>query len=116
MGSIICSPLLPQTHANDSTICSSLYPWSPTSDGISLAKVLITVAFGTRSASVGPSPWQSVVPYSFFAVRGMELGKGRGYKKGEAQDEAARMAIGALSLDPAPGVSMLTIRRRKSFP
>ena len=55
-------------------------------------------------------------PDSFFTVRGRELGDGRGYRKGEAQDEAARMAIGALSLNPAPRTSILTIRRRKSFP
>ena len=85
--------------------------------GISLVKVLPIVAFGTRSVSVGPfHPRQFVGLCSYFTVKGRELGSGRAHTKGGAQDEAAQMAFEALSSNPLPGITMLTLRRRKSFP
>ena len=78
--------------------------------------VLPIIAFGTRYVSVGPFPRQFVGLCSPFTVKGRELGNGRAHTKGGAQDEAAQMAFEALSLNPLPGITMLTLRRRESFP
>jgi len=83
---------------------------------MSLVKVLRTIPFGTRSVSVGPSLWEFAGPHSSTVVKGEEVGKGRALRKGGAKDEAARMALEALSSDPPPRVLMLTLRRRNSFP
>lgn len=45
-----------QTHVNDSTTFSSPTEWSMTFNGLSPVTALLTNPFGTRSASVGPSP------------------------------------------------------------
>ena len=85
-----------------------------TFNGTSPAKVLPMNAFGSRFASVGSFSWQFVGPYSSSTVKGEELGNGRAYRKGKAQDEAAQMAFEALSSNPPPKLSAL--RRRNSFP
>ena len=88
-----------------------------TFDGVSLAKDLPIILSGMRSASVSPSHLQFIVPYSSPKVKGTEVGRGRAHRKGEAKDEAARRALEELlSFESAPGISMLTLQRRNSFP
>ncbi|KAF9792859.1 hypothetical protein BJ322DRAFT_1031677 [Thelephora terrestris] len=60
-------------------------------------------------------PPHDPVWYAVCQLRGVVLGNGRARKKREAKDEAALMALEALT-HPPPRVSVLIRRRRNSFP
>lgn len=82
---------------------------------MSLVRAFPTTRFGTRFAWVRRPSKQFAGKYSHPTVKGEELGNGRARKKGKAMDEAAQMALEALSY-PSPRVSKLIHRRRNSFP